>query len=73
MDRWKRKEAIKTMAGYVQALSLFSLSHKKKICFMRNMQYFETQFFLDSKKKKVPVKGMQFNFKHLVLTSVGAL
>lgn len=26
VDRWKRKEAIKTIAGYVQALSLLSLA-----------------------------------------------
>lgn len=26
VDRWKRKEAIKTIAGYVQALSLHSLA-----------------------------------------------
>lgn len=49
MDRWKRKEVIKTIAGYVLALSLLSLaaveSLRKNVSNLtnlsRNMQYFQ--------------------------------
>lgn len=55
VDRWKRKEAIKTIAGYVQALSPLGLAaveslDKKNIepTSLENTQHFETQLFLRS-------------------------
>lgn len=44
VDRWKQKEAIKTIAGYVQALSPLILAIYQTY-FTMNMLYFETELF----------------------------
>lgn len=61
VDRWKRKEAIKTIAGYVQALSLLSLPAVESL--ENNLSNILSDFF------ETPVKGMQLSCKHSVPAS----
>ena len=69
MDRWKRKEAIKTMAGYVRALSLLCLDavespENNPSDILRHEPAIVSKNFFG-----VPVKGMQPSCKHLVPSS----
>lgn len=59
VDRWKRKEAIKTIAGYVQALSLLGLAAVESL---KNnpshiLAYEHTD--ISNNISEAPTKGMQ--------------
>lgn len=61
VDRWKRKEAIKTIAGYVQALSLLSLAA------VESLENNLSNILSDEKAAdffETPVKGMLLCYKH---------